>query len=282
MNILLLGKTGQVSSEIQKIMDVNSFDRNDFNFLDLKSCEKILDNINTDIIINTVAYTDVEGAENNEELATIINGDAPGIIANIAKKKNIPFIHFSTDYVFDGSGSNFWKPLDAINPLSAYGRSKAKGEKNIIEIDGFFIIIRTSWVFSSFKNNFVKKILKSTKDKKFLTIVDDQFGGPTSAFDLANVCKKIVNKLICGQGKKGIYHYAGQPNINRADFVREILKLSNFDILVKGVSSKNFNQSAIRPLNSRLDCSDIERVYDIKRSDWRVDLHYVLKDILKF
>ncbi len=179
--ILVLGKTGQVATELGKLDNTHCLGRDEANFENPKRLAEIVRNSDCDAIINAVAYTAVDKAEEEEALATLINGEAVGEIAKAAEAKGVPFVHISTDYVFDGSGESPWKPDDKTNPLNAYGRSKLRGEKATESNNSCYAILRTSWVYSEHGNNFLKSMLRLGAERDELNIVADQIGGPTSA-----------------------------------------------------------------------------------------------------
>ena len=181
-------------------------------------CTRVIRSFAPSAVINAAAYTDVENAEGNEDLATIINGDAPTAIACACAEMKIPFVHISSDYVFDGTGEKSWKPDDTTCPQNAYGRSKLVGEEGILKSGVTYAILRTSWIFSAHGKNFVKTMLDLSKTQKTLNIVADQVGGPTPARDIASACLMIANHLKNDPSKSGIYHYTGFPNVSWAKF----------------------------------------------------------------
>ncbi len=185
MTILVFGTTGQVATELRWQSDVISLSRNEADLSNPAQCgEKILE-LRPEVVINSAAYTAVDKAEEDEDLATVINGAAPTAMATAAAELGIPFLHLSTDYVFDGSGQRAWKPDDQIGPLGAYGRSKLAGEIGVTAAGGNYAILRTSWVFSAHGNNFLKTMLRLGVERPTLNIVADQIGGPTPAASIA-------------------------------------------------------------------------------------------------
>lgn len=279
MSILVFGKTGQVATELQRqSADVIALGRDQADLSDPVACAALIAQTDATAVINAAAYTAVDKAEEEEALATVINGDAPTAMAEACAARNLPFVHISTDYVFDGSGTTPWNVADAVAPLGAYGRSKLEGEEGVRSAGGRFAILRTSWVFSAHGNNFVKTMLRLSESRDALTIVADQIGGPTAAGDIAAACLKIAEGLTAGQGG-GTYHFAGGPDVSWADFAREIFTQANRVVAVSDIPSADYPTPAARPANSRMNCTDLETDFDIKRPDWRASLTAVLNDL---
>ena len=200
-------------------------------------------------------------------------------MAKAAADRGIPFLHISTDYVFDGSGLEPWTTSDMPNPLNAYGRTKRQGEIGVAAAGGTFAILRTSWVFSAHGSNFVKTMLRLAKEHDTLSIVNDQTGGPTAAADIAATLLKMAAAFHIGNGKSGIYHYTGAPDVSWEYFAREIFAQVGATINVSGIATSDYPTPAARPLNSRLDCSALEQAFGIVRPDWRLGLKQVLQDL---
>lgn len=283
MKLLVFGKTGQVACELQRqaLGEVIALDRGAADLSDPAACAALIASYDVDGVINAAAYTAVDRAEDDEDLATTINGAAPAAMAQAAAAKSIPFLHISTDYVFDGSGTRPWQPGDAVGPLGAYGRSKLVGEQGVRAAGGAHVILRTSWVFSAHGQNFVKTMLRLGADRDSLNIVADQIGGPTAAADIAASCLSIARRLVTGQGASGTYHYAGAPDVSWADFAREIFKQANLSVAVSDIASSAYPTPAKRPGNSRMDCAALETKFSIPRPDWRTSLAAVLNDLKK-
>lgn len=279
MSILVFGKTGQVATELQRqSADVIALGRDQADLTNPAACAALIAQTDATAVINAAAYTAVDKAEEEEALATVINGAAPSAMAEACAARDLPFVHISTDYVFDGSGTTPWNVRDAVAPLGAYGRSKLAGEKGVRAAGGRFAILRTSWVFSAQGNNFVKTMLRLSESRDALTIVADQIGGPTAAGDIAAACLKIVEGLTAGQGG-GTYHFSGGPDVSWADFAREIFAQANRNVTVSDIPSADYPTPAARPANSRMNCTDLETDFDIKRPDWRASLAAVLNDL---
>ena len=279
MKILLFGKTGQVAKELCNRPNVTAIGRDKADFTEPQKIIEIVKSTDADIIINAVAYTSVDLAEEEFELANIINGTTVKELAKVSASRNIPFLHISTDYVFKGDGNLNWKTTDQTNPQSSYGKSKLIGESGILEAGGPHVILRTSWVFSSHGNNFVKTMLRLASNNNELSIVKDQIGGPTCAKDIANALWKIASDFYAGNGITGIYHFSGKPNSSWANFASEIFSQTHQDIKIKQILTKDFLTKAKRPLNSRLDCSSLRIDYGIKQPEWKKGLTNVLANL---
>lgn len=279
MKILLFGKTGQVAKELCNRPNVTAIGRDKADFTEPQKIIEIVKSTDADIIINAVAYTSVDLAEEEFELANIINGTTVKELAKVSASRNIPFLHISTDYVFKGDGNLNWKTSDQTNPQNSYGKSKLIGESGILEAGGPHVILRTSWVFSSHGNNFVKTMLRLASNNTELSIVKDQIGGPTCAKDIADALWKIASDFYAGNGITGIYHFSGKPNSSWANFASEIFSQTHQDIKIKQILTKDFLTKAKRPLNSRLDCSSLRIDYGIKQPEWKKGLTNVLANL---
>jgi dTDP-4-dehydrorhamnose reductase len=279
MKILVFGKTGQVASELQRQAGVTALGRDLADLSDPATCAAIIRASDAEVIINAAAYTAVDRAEEEEALATIINGAAPAAMAKAAADKGIPFLHISTDYVFDGSGETAWQPGDATAPQSAYGRSKLAGETGVLAAGGRSVILRTSWVFSPYGGNFVKTMLRLGRERGAVSVVEDQTGGPTAAADIAAALLSIARQMVAGNKTSGIYHFSGAPNVTWADFARRIFAIANIPATVTGVPTSGYPLPAPRPANSRLNNTSLSHDFAIERPDWRHSLKTTLKEL---
>jgi len=279
MKVLVFGKTGQVATELSKFETTYCLGREQADLSDPAACAEVIAQTDCDIVINAAAYTAVDKAEEEEPLASVINGAAVAQMAKAAALRKIPFLHISTDYVFDGTGQKPWVPNDPVAPLGAYGRSKLIGEQGVQAAGGDFAIVRTSWVFSAYGGNFVKTMLRLGAERDTLSIVNDQIGGPTSAADIAKVLMDMATAFYQGKGAKGIYHFAGAPAVSWADFAAEIFDQAGLVVDVTGIASSEYPTPAKRPENSRMECSDIERVFGVTCPNWRDSLTEVLKQL---
>lgn len=280
MTLLVFGKTGQVARELIKQMPHARFlGREDADLSNPEACAALIRQTEPDMVINAAAYTAVDKAEEDEALATVVNGTAPTAMAEAAHKIEASFVHISTDYVFDGTGETPWQVTDATGPIGAYGRSKLIGEQGVRGAGGAFAILRTSWVFSAHGNNFVKTMLRLGAERDRLTIVADQIGGPTPAADIAQTCVALANALKTDPGLSGTYHYSGAPDVSWADFARAIFEERGLSPEVVDIPSSDFPTPAKRPANSRMDCSALHTALGIARPDWRAGLRAVLNDL---
>ncbi|WP_298258100.1 dTDP-4-dehydrorhamnose reductase [uncultured Litoreibacter sp.] len=278
MSGLVFGKTGQVARELAALKGVTCVGRERADLSDPAACAALIAKLEPDFVINAAAYTAVDKCETDEDAAGIINGDAPAAMARACAALGTPFVHISTDYVFDGSGEAAFTPHDTPAPLNAYGRTKLLGEDGIRAAGGRFAILRTSWVFSTHGNNFVKTMLRVGAERDELTVVADQIGGPTAARDIAQACMDLATSLGKG-GPSGTYHFAGTPNVSWAQFAREIFAQAQMKTKVRDIATADYPTPATRPLNSRLDCSLIEQKHGISGSDWQAALAQVLSEL---
>lgn len=283
IRLLVFGQTGQVATELARqatpdiAMTCLGRDRADLS--DPAACAAAIAASDADVVINAAAYTAVDKAESDEALATTVNGTAPGAMARVCAARAIPFLHVSTDYVFDGSGTRPWQPHDPTGPLGAYGRSKLAGEDAVRAAGGPHAILRTSWVFSAHGANFVKTMLRLGAERAKLTIVADQIGGPTSAADIAAALLTMARAFHAGHGTTGTYHFSGAPDVSWADFAREIFAQASLPCLVEDIPTSAYPTPARRPSNSRMDCAALTRDFAIERPDWRASLTHVLSDL---
>lgn len=276
-NILVTGSDGQLGSEL-KFLSKN-YPHYKFFFVDLSVLDitnhilvkNFIINNEINIIINCAAYTAVDLAENNKDLANSVNFLAVSNFAKISNQHNIKLIHISTDYVFDGNSCLPYIETDEVNPQTVYGNTKYLGEKSICEINpSNTIIIRTSWVYSSYGNNFVKTMLRLGKEKNELDVIYDQIGSPTYARDLArsilNIIPKIKNKNV------ELFHYSNEGVCSWYDFSKSIFEFANIDIKVNPIESKLFSSVAKRPFFSLLNKGKIKSYYNLSIPHWRESL----------
>lgn len=277
--ILVFGKTGQLARELARHEAVTCLGRDQADLTDPEACAALIRTHAPVAVINAAAYTGVDKAEEEEALAHVINGEAPAAMARACAGLDTPIVHVSTDYVFDGSGNTPWRPEDAVAPVNAYGRSKLVGEAAVRAAGGPHAILRTSWVVSAHGGNFVKTMLRLGKARGHLTIVADQIGAPTPARDLARACLQMARQLQDDPDKSGTYHLQGAPQVSWAGFAREIFAQANSACVVTDIATRDYPTPAVRPLNSRLDCTTLETVFGISQPDWRQGLSEILKDL---
>ena len=277
--ILVFGKTGQVATELQPYKDVIAIGRDQADLSIPSTCADQIRRYKPRAVINAAAYTSVDKAENEESLANVINGEAPGAMARTCAELDIPLVHISTDYVFFGMGSEPWQNVDHPNPQNAYGRSKLKGEQVIRASGCVHAIIRTSWVVSAHGSNFVKTMRGLSKTKDHVTVVEDQIGGPTCARDIAQACMSIAEQLIRDPNKSGLYHYSGQPDVSWCQFANAIFEQMDCKTIANPIPTTEYPTPALRSLNSRLDCEITESTFGITRPFWEDGLKVILRDL---
>jgi dTDP-4-dehydrorhamnose reductase len=290
MKILLTGKDGQVGCALHKklasIGEIIATNRNELNLENSDAIRAFIEKIKPDIIINAAAYTDVDKAESDFELAHKVNTEAPRVLVEKASKLNIPFIHFSTDYVFDGLKNEPYMETDQANPQSIYGETKWKGEE-AVRYHKKHIILRTSWVFSSHGQNFLKVILKLIQEKTSLNIVSDQKGTPTSSETIAEATYNIVKTILSDINFKdfGTYHVALEGETNWYQYacfindeaLRLGLKTTMTSQDIKSISSDEYPTAAKRPMNTRLNTTKIKKTFMLELPDWKVEVAAILK-----
>ncbi len=278
MRVIVLGRTGQVARELARVLpDALFLGREEADFLTPGAAADALAAriAGSDAVINAAAWTAVDKAEAEEPAAHLVNAETPGALARVAAAHGVPFLHVSTDYVFDGSGSAPWHPDDPTGPLSAYGRTKLAGEQAVRDAGGVHVILRTSWVFSAHGANFVKTMLRLGAERPRLTVVADQIGGPTPAAAIAAALATIARDPQRG----GTFHFAGAPDTSWAGFAREIMSQAGLPAEVADIPTSAYPTPARRPANSRLDCTSLAQVWGIARPDWRAGLRAVLQDL---
>jgi dTDP-4-dehydrorhamnose reductase len=276
--ILVFGRTGQVAQELQRLAPVVSLDRSAVDLSEPESCAAAIHANAPSVVINAAAYTAVDRAEDEEALATKINGSAPAAMAQACAQRNIPLLHLSTDYVFAGSGKQAWTPSAATKPINAYGRSKLAGELAIRNSGAKHIILRTAWVFSAHGSNFVKTMLRLAENHPVLRVVSDQHGGPTSARSLAQALLQLSDILQDG-ADGGTYHMTGTPATTWSDFARAIFSDADLNTQVIDITSDQYPTPAARPANSVLDCTTLTDDFGIMPPDWHADLRTTLKEL---
>ncbi|SMY09942.1 dTDP-4-dehydrorhamnose reductase [Flavimaricola marinus] len=283
MKALIFGQTGQVARELARHVPGGvegvQLGRGEADLADPAACAAAIHAANPDVVINVAAYTAVDLAEDEEVLATTINGSAPGAMAEACAALGIPFLHVSTDYVFDGTGEAPWQPDSPTDPQNAYGRSKLAGEEAVRAAGGVHAILRTSWVFSSHGANFVKTMVRLGETRDTLTVVDDQIGGPTPAADIAAALWAMAQVLPGKPEAAGTYHFSGAPDLSWAAFAREIFAQTGQQVTVTGIPSVEYPTPASRPANSRMDCGSLYATFGIARPDWAAGLAKVLAEL---
>ena len=277
--VLVTGANGQLGNELRKLSGLNQdlefifTDVDELNITNENEVNQFIENEPVRFLINCAAYTAVDRAEDEPEKAYLLNADAVDIIGRISARHNIQLIHYSTDFIFDGKHRKPYVEADIPDPASVYGKSKLAGEYHLQKLNAG-IIIRTSWLYSSFGHNFVKTILRLAAEQVELRVVDDQIGSPTWAADLAGITLEIINRL---KNKKnppqyGLYHYSNEGTCSWYDFAEEIVKLAGLKIKIHPVSTSEYPSKARRPAYSVLDKSLIRNWLNIKIPNWKDSL----------
>jgi dTDP-4-dehydrorhamnose reductase len=283
--ILVTGANGQLGWELGQLaaaypaFEFVLVDRSQLDLSFPETFEKIIQTIAPDCIINTAAYTAVDKSETEKELSYKVNATAVQALASICKNLAIPFFTYSTDYVFDGEATQPYTISTKVDPVNYYGSTKAAGEKMAMEANEDTIVIRTSWVFSSHGNNFVKTMMRLMKERAQLNIVADQKGRPTYAKDLAIATMKMIEAMNAGKSIKGVYHYANQGETTWFDFAATIKANAGLSCDLQPIETKNFPTPAKRPAYSVLDTTKIEQDLAIDIPHWEDALASCIKEI---
>ncbi|MBO5185738.1 MAG: dTDP-4-dehydrorhamnose reductase [Prevotella sp.] len=282
MNILITGCNGQLGNEMQLLEKVNPqhvYFNTDVAELDITNREAVADFVNSneiDGIVNCAAYTAVDKAEDNVELCTLLNATAPGYLAEAVAARGGWMVQVSTDYVFDGSNHTPYRETEATSPDSVYGRTKLKGEQNVLKACPKSMIIRTAWLYSRFGNNFVKTMIRLGKERDSLGVVFDQIGTPTNAADLAAVIMTAINKGIV----PGVYHFSNEGVISWYDFTKAIHRIAGIETCnVKPLHTDEYPAKANRPAYSVLDKTKIKETFDVEIPYWEESLAKCIKDL---
>jgi len=296
MKILLLGKNGQVGWELQRSLaplgKLVALDRHSQEFCgdlgNLPGLAATVRAVRPDVIVNAAAHTAVDKAQSEPELARRINADAPGVLAQEARKLGAWLVHYSTDYVFDGSGSRPWQEGDMPAPLSVYGQTKLEGEQRIQAETDKHLIFRTSWVYAARGGNFAKTMLRLAQERERLTVIDDQFGAPTGAELIADVSAHAIRQAVQRPQDAGLYHLAASGEttwngyakhvIAQAQQVQSAMKIVASEVAV--VPTSAFPTPATRPHNSRLDCTRLQTVFGLMLPAWQQGVDRMLAEIL--
>jgi dTDP-4-dehydrorhamnose reductase len=296
MKVLLLGKNGQVGWELQRSLatlgDVVALDRHVDNGLcgdlaDLQGLRTTIQRVAPDIIVNAAAYTAVDKAESDKDVALQINTTAVQVIAEEAKKLGCWFVHFSTDYVFDGTGTEAWQEDDAVSPVNYYGMTKWMGEQAIVQSGCRYLIFRTCWVYGARGSNFAKTMLRLATDRPELNVIADQIGAPTGADLIADVTAVTLRKALAEPAVAGIYHLAAAGFTTWHEYASLVIdygKASGMPLqaqAVNPISTAQFPTPARRPLNSRLNTEKLRKTFSIHLPDWRSGVTRMLKEVLE-
>jgi len=287
MKLLITGANGQLGTELQKQakvlgLQVLAVDQVELDIIDEHAVNVMVSDYSPDVVINAAAYTAVDKAESDTSVAFAVNSDGPKNLAKSCDKIGVPLVHYSTDYVFDGSKQGAYAEDTPVAPLGVYGASKLAGEQAVQQNCSKYLIFRTSWVFSSHGNNFVKTMLRLGQEREELGVVDDQYGKPTSAAELARITLEILPNL---NEYKGLYHLAQPEVISWHGFAEAIfkearqlgyaLKIENLN----AIGTNDYPTPAKRPVNSELNCDEIERVFNVTIKPWKESLLEVVKEL---
>jgi dTDP-4-dehydrorhamnose reductase len=289
MRLLVFGTTGQVARELARAAPgrgatLAALGRAEVDLVDPVACAAAVMAAEADAVINAAAYTAVDRAEDEPELAHAVNAAAPGAMAEAAAARGLPFLHVSTDYVFDGTPGRPWREDDPTGPLGAYGRSKLAGEQAVAAADGPHVVLRTSWVFSAHGTNFVKTMLRVGAERDALRVVDDQVGGPTPARAIAGALLAIAGAFAAGRGQSGVYHFAGAPDVSWAGFARAIFAPASRADRRPGSGrrpdpDRRLSHPGPAPAQFRARLHAHPRGLRHRRPDWRAGLAAVLEEL---
>ena len=296
MKVLLFGKGGQVGWELQRSLQplgelvALDFDSQDLcgDFSNLEGLAQTVAQVRPDVVVNAAAHTAVDKAESEPALARILNALAPGALAQAAHQVGACLVHYSTDYVFDGSGSTPWREDDAKAPLSVYGRTKLEGEQLIAAHCPNHLIFRTSWVYAARGGNFAKTMLKLAQERDQLTVIDDQIGAPTGADLLADVTAHALRQTLENPALAGLYHLVAQGETSWHGYAKHVLAQARSAGVVikvgadavKPVPTTDFPTPARRPLNSRLDTGKLQQAFGLRLPPWQQGVNRMLTEIL--
>jgi dTDP-4-dehydrorhamnose reductase len=282
MKILITGVSGQVGHALMHELtdhELIGLTRQDCDLTNLDQIRQVIDRHQPDLIINPAAYTKVDQAEDEPELAFKINQDAPRVMAEKAREFRIPFIHFSTDYVFNGEKKEPYTEVDPTHPLGLYGQSKRAGEEEIQQVGGLFYIFRTSWVYSNIGRNFYLTIKRLSQEREQLKVVYDQVGVPTSSQFIAKQMKSII--LQPYENNTGIYHLVPNEFCSWYEFAKEIIKHTNLQFNLENlhaVESNEFPTKTKRPKNSILNNAKIKKIFNLELNHWKTVLEKVINE----
>ena len=293
MKILVFGAGGQVGREVSRTPRPGSFelltlDKSSGDITDPTAVSTVIARQNPDLVINLAAYTAVDRAESEPELAWAINCAGAANIAAACGKTETPLIHLSTDYVFDGCKAEPYREEDAVNPLNVYGRSKEAGERAVREAAMRHVLLRTAWVYGAYGTNFVRTMLRLGTERPVLRVVADQRGCPTAATDIASALIRIARQIHQGRAEWGTFHFAGAGSTSWYGFAEEIVEFAErFGAWrgasrprVEAITTDQYTSTAQRPRNSQLDCRKIEASFGISPSPWRSSLAAVVRELV--
>lgn len=290
---LVTGQDGQVAQSLRErcygsdAIELLAVGRPSLDLSRPEALGAVIDSLKPDLIVSAAAYTGVDQAENDEAQALAVNAIGPAELARIAAARGIPLVHLSTDYVFDGTKDGHYQETDSVSPLGVYGRTKLEGERRIEAVSENVAILRTAWVYSPFGKNFAKTMLRLADTRSTLNVVSDQLGNPTSALDIADGILTVAANLLASRDMalRGVFHMTGSGDTSWAGFAEEIFNVSSYDggpyAAVCRIPSSAYPTQAVRPANSRLDCSKLQAAHGIKLPDWRISIKQVIARLVQ-
>tara|TARA_R110000737_G_scaffold2923_18_gene10093 strand:- start:232532 stop:233419 length:888 start_codon:yes stop_codon:yes gene_type:complete len=291
MKLLLLGADGQVGWELRRSLaslgELIACDRSMANLEDQEQLRSLIQLVSADVVVNAGAYTAVDRAESEPELAKRINADAPGVIAEECKRLGALMVQYSTDYVFDGEKDSPYVETDAPNPQSVYGSTKLQGEQAIQASGCKYLIFRTSWVYSNRRSNFVRTILRLAQERESLSIVSDQIGVPTSAAMIADATARCIEQAVNADGPSGLFHLtpAGETSWHGfASYFLELARSGGMELKadeIRAIGTDEFPCAADRPMNSRLCCDKIRDAFGVELPEWRFHVRELIATMLQ-
>ncbi len=296
MKILLLGSTGQVGWELHRSLqplgevvscDFDSPADRRANFLEPDTVSTLVNRVRPDVIVNAAAYTAVDRAESEPQLVRLINATTPGVIAKTANQLGALLVHYSTDYVYDGSGDAPRDEMAATGPLSVYGSTKLEGEDLIRSSGCRHIILRTSWVYAARGNNFIKTMLRLAAERDALSVINDQIGAPTGADLLADVTALVISKITNGQGATGLYHCVSTGATSWFEYARFVIEWARANGLpvkvpddeIRPIATSAYPTPATRPLNSRLSTKKLSDAFSLHLPAWQIGVERMLREM---
>ncbi len=291
MKILLTGSLGQLGREIKEVainsgLDIISMDLPEIDITDSENLRRIFSEVKPSVVVNAAAYTAVDLAETQKNICYAANSDGPANLARLCVKNNAQLIHISTDYVFDGNSKIPYSEDDPVAPINVYGKSKVEGETAVLSTPGRHIILRTSWLYGRYGKNFVKTMLRMGQEKESIQVVNDQYGCPTCAYDLADTIVAVIRWVSEeNSNKSGVYHYCGSGITTWYEFavsIFEIVKELGLKRipLIKPISTSQYPTAAKRPLYTALDCSKIKKRFGVELKPWKQSLKRTIHQII--
>ena len=277
--IVVLGANGMLGTDLMEALNRQGFSAEglDLPAFDITDPVQLKDAVSrADVVVNCAAYTNVEKAESEPQLAYVVNGRAVGLLGEYAAAKGIPVLHISTDFVFDGKLDRPYAETDKTNPISVYGQTKLDGEQLLIESGARVCILRIQWTYGTAGNNFVLKMIEAAKTRDTIKVVDDQVGAPTATVEIANAICQILSRKTFAEG---IFHYAASGYVSRYDMAKFIFENAGITSQILPCKTNEFKTAAERPLNSRFNCSSISELLQDKIRDWKQPLQEYIRQL---